>query len=43
MAITMCINNWADSADFKDGTFNKHYNGLTGNRPQSPTGHIAKR
>lgn len=29
MAITMCINHWADSVNFKGVTFNKHCSGLT--------------
>jgi len=30
MAITKCINHWADSSNFKGVTFNKHFSGLTG-------------
>ena len=34
--ITRYIKHLADSADFKGGTFNKHRNGLIGNRFEMP-------
>jgi hypothetical protein len=34
--LTRYIKHLADSADFKVGTFNKHCNGLTGNRFEMP-------
>jgi hypothetical protein len=34
--VTRYIKHLADSADFKVGTFNKHYNGLTENRFEMP-------
>jgi hypothetical protein len=33
---TRYIKHLADSADFKGGTFNKHHNGLIGNRFELP-------
>ena len=34
--VTRYIKHLADSADFKGGTFNKHRNGLIGNRFEMP-------
>ena len=34
--LTRYIKHLADSADFKGGTFNKHRNGLIGNRFEMP-------
>ncbi len=38
--VTRYIKHLADSADFKGGTFNKHCNGLTGNRLEMPNVYI---
>lgn len=34
--VTRYIKHLADSADFKGSTFNKHHNGLIGNRFEMP-------
>lgn len=41
--VTMCINHWADSANFKGVTFNKIYNGLTGKCFEMPNASYTKR
>ncbi len=42
--VTACIVHLADSADFKGGTYNKQYSGLTGSCFESPNDTIhAKR
>jgi hypothetical protein len=34
--LTMCINHWAESANLKRVTSNKHCSGLTGKRIEMP-------
>lgn len=43
MAITMCINHWADSAGFKRVTINKLCSGLTGNCFKMPNASYTNR
>ena len=43
MAITMCINHWADSANFKGVTLNKICSGLTGKCFEMPNASYTNR